>query len=176
MRLFRRFLRLIAALLFVSLAGFVILLIAARMHDGPLGMIAGGALKSGELAIGAEPDWRFAHDLPTVELQLLEPARSRTTWILEVDGRIYIVSAYMNSMLGKLWKQWPPEAERDGRAVLRANGVRYERTLARIQSMPQNAPLIDHLVTELNRKYAARARAVDIANGTLWLFELAPRH
>ena len=114
MRLFRRFLRLIAALLFVSLAGFVILLIAARMHDGPLGMIAGGALKSGELAIGAEPDWRFAHDLPTVELQLLEPARSRTTWILEVDGRIYIVSGYMNSMLGKLWKQWPPEAERDG--------------------------------------------------------------
>ena len=69
--------------------------IAARFHDGPLGIIAGGPLVKGELVTGPEPDWTFAHDIPTVEFQLLSPARSRTTWILELDGRIYIPCGYM---------------------------------------------------------------------------------
>jgi hypothetical protein len=94
---------------FVVLA--VLVLVGARFHDGPLGIIAGGPFKSGEL-VGTppEPDWTFVHDMPTVEFQLQSPARSRTTWILEVDGKIYIPCGYMNSTVGRLWKHWPIEA------------------------------------------------------------------
>ena len=40
----------------------------------------------------------------------------------------------MNSTVGKLWKSWPAQAEQDGRAVVRIDGVRYERQLVRITS------------------------------------------
>ena len=29
----------------------------------------------------------------------------------------------MNSLVGKLWKSWPSQAERDGRAVIRVDGL-----------------------------------------------------
>ena len=33
-----------------------------------------------------------------------------------------------------MWKQWPVQAERNGKALIRINGVRYERQLTRIKS------------------------------------------
>ncbi len=153
------------------------LLIAARFADGPLAIIAGGELSSGELYSGAEPDWSIVRDLDTVEFQLLEPARSRTTWIMEADGRVFIPSGYMTTWWGKLWKQWPFEAIEDGRIVLRADGVRYERTLVRRQ-FSEIPPTV---FTELARKYmngggmtGADAEA-SMTSGYLWVFELVPR-
>ena len=175
MRFLRGLAKLIGAVLLVLVLAFGAVLVGARWHDGPMGMIAGGPLVAGDLAIGAEPDWKFAHDIPTVEFQLLNPARSRTTWILEVDGHIYIPSGYMNSAIGKLWKQWPLEAAKDGRAILRINGRRYERSLVRVQSGAENAALLQKLLDEVNRKYGTKATMANVANGAMWLFELAPR-
>ena len=155
----------------VLVAAFAIVWIAARLHDGPLGMIAGGPLKSGELVtVPPEPDWRFVHDIPTVEFQLLSPARSRTTWILEVDGNIYIPCGYMSTAVGRLWKQWPIEAERDGRAILRVDGKRYTRQLARIQE----GEIVEKLTSEIARKYQVPATPEAVRSGSLWLFELKP--
>ncbi len=167
MRIFRWMGYLVAAL--VILIGAV--LIVARFHDGPLGIVAGGPLVAGELVTGAEPDWSFAHDVDTVELQLLEPPRSRTTWILEVDGKIYIPCGYMDTTEGRLWKRWPIEAEHDGRAVVRIDGKRYARQLVRVETGPLLKPITD----ELNRKYHAPATPATVESGSLWLFELAPR-
>ena len=86
----------------VVLALVALTLFAARFADGPLEIIAGGPLTSGELHQGMEPDWTFLNDLQTVEFQLLDPPRSRTTWILEHNGRVFIPSGYMNSTVGKL--------------------------------------------------------------------------
>lgn len=147
-----------------------LVLIAARFHDGPLGMIAGGPLVAGELVTGNEPDWQFVHDIPTVELQLMSPARSRTTWILELNGKIYVPCGSMNSATGRLWKQWPIEAERDGRALLRVDGKLYPRQLQRLQGGDLVAPLI----AELARKYSAPITPAAFDSGYLWLFELAP--
>jgi len=145
--------------------------LAARFHDGPFGIVAGGPLTSGDLVTPPpEPDWTFVHDVPTVEFQLLSPARSRTTWILELDGRIYIPCGYMNSAVGRLWKHWPIEAEHDGRAILRVDGKRYPRQLVRIQS----GPTVERLTQELGRKYGAPATPAAVESGSLWLFELAP--
>ena len=100
------------------LGGFVLLVVVlvvglfavARIHDGPLegglAIVAAGAFKSGDLQSDPEePDWSFLRDYSTVEFQLLDPVRSRTTWIMEHEGRIFIPSGYMNSIGGKIWKR-----------------------------------------------------------------------
>lgn len=143
----------------------------SRMADGPIGPITGGPLIAGEPYSGAEPDWTFVHDVREVELQSLDPARSRTTWILDAGGRAFIPCGYMDTTWGRLWKQWPIEAERDGRAVLRINGVRYERTLVRVR----DPELVAAVVAELARKYAPGITPAAVESDSLWIFELAPR-
>jgi hypothetical protein len=166
-----RFFRWLAILVAVVVVAIGAVLVAARFHDGPLGIIAGGPFVKGEPVTGPEPDWTFAHDINTVEFQLLSPARSRTTWILEHDGKIYIPCGYMQSTIGRLWKHWPIEAERDGRAILRIGGKLYPRQLVRVQ----DAAVIAPLTQEISRKYGAPATPETVTSGSLWLFELAPR-
>ena len=157
-------------LLVVAIAG---VLVGARFADGPIEIIAGGPFKTGQLVSGAEPDWSFVHDVKEVQFQLLEPPRSRTTWILDHEGKAYIPSGYMTSWWGKLWKQWPHEAEKDPRIILRIGDSLYERRLVRVQDGPVVAPLL----AELGRKYLG-GREVPmeaVTSGYLWIFELAPR-
>ena len=158
------------ALLLVVLAG---LLVGARFADGPIAIIAGGPFTSGELVSGPEPDWSFVSGVREVEFQLLEPARSRTTWILDHEGKAYIPCGYMTTWWGKIWKQWPIEAEKDPRILLRIGDKLYERKLVRIQEGPIVAPLL----AELSRKYAG-GRTIPmeaVTSGYLRLYELAPR-
>lgn len=150
----------------------------ARFHDGPfagrLAIVAGGPFVAGEWQRGPEePDWAFLRDYVTVEFQLLDPARSRTTFILEHDGRIFIPSGYMNTIRGKIWKHWPREAEQDGRAILRVDGKLYARQLVRIQA----GDSVLAVLAELGRKYAGGATVPQemVTSGDLWLFELQPR-
>jgi hypothetical protein len=157
----------------------------ARFADGPYGLLPGGEFASGEQHQGPEPDWSFVKDRQEVEFQLLDPQRSRTTWIVEHAGRIYIPCGYMNSTWGRIWKKWPIEAEKDGRAVLRVDGVLYDRQLVRIKEGEQ----LPILLGELGRKYldgdaelSAEQQAAalsggeqQIADGSLWIFELTPR-
>jgi len=168
-----------------AIAGLVLLVL--RFGDGPTAMVAGGAFSTGELQAGAEPDWAFLRDRAEVEFQLLEPARSRTTWVLEHDGHIYIPCGYMTSTLGRLWKRWPIEAERDGRALLRVDDRIYPRTLRRVRE----SPALPFLAGELVRKYLGGAAAPaqgsaefdrlvaavlqQVRDESLWIFELAPR-
>lgn len=151
---------------------------AARLHDGPipgrLAIVAGGEFVSGELQnTSAEPSWNFLKEYFTVEFQLLDPARSRTTFVMEHDGRIFIPSGYMNTTQGKLWKHWPKEAEQDGRAILRVDGKLYNRNLVRIEQ----GEIVADVLKELSRKYGGGATIPldEVSSGNLWLFELQPR-
>jgi hypothetical protein len=148
-------------------------LVAARFHDGPLAIVAGGPFASGEAVTGPEPDWSFAREIAEVEFQLVDPPRSRTTWILVHEGRAYIPSGYMTTWWGRIWKRWPHEAEKDPRVLLRIDGKIYERRLVRIHDGPAVAPLL----AELSRKYTGGSEipAEAVTSGYLWLFELAPR-
>lgn len=148
-------------------------LVGARYADGPLAIVAGGPFTSGQLIRGAEPDWDRVHDTREVEFQLLHPPRSRTTWIVEHQGKGYIPSGYMTSWWGRIWKKWPHEAELDGRILLRIGDDLYERQLIRIDS----GPLLGPILAELSRKYAGGAEIpVDaVTSGDLWLFEVAPK-
>jgi hypothetical protein len=166
-------------------AAFALFLFGMRFADGPYALVPGGEFISGKLHLGPEPDWSFLKDRGEVEFQLIDPVRSRVTWILEHEGRIYIPSGYMTSTWGRLWKQWPIEAEKDGRAVLRIDGVLYDRELVRIKEGDQ----LPSLLSEIGRKYMQGAASWSaeeqeqaiagglkrIADGSLWIFEMVPR-
>lgn len=158
----------VAVIVVVVLAFFVV----TRFTDGPMGIITGGAFSSGEV-VSEEPDWRYLKDYDIVEFQLLDPARSRTTWIIEHDGRIFIPSGYMLSTVGKIWKQWPLQAEKDGRAILRVDAKLYPRQLVRIK----DDPVLPAVLAELSRKYAngAQIPVSEVSRGSLWIFELVQR-
>ena len=166
----------IALIVLVVISIFVV----ARFSDGPIGseppleMVTAGPFKTGEKQVGSEePDWSFLKDYPTVQFQLLKPPRSRTTFIMETGGRIFIPSGYMNSTIGKIWKHWPMEAEKDNRAILRVDGKLYERSMVRIH----DGEILDEVLAELSRKYAGGfpVSKKDVDSGNLWIFELEPR-
>jgi len=146
-------------------------LFGARFADGPIEIVSGGPFSTGEKIVGAEPDWRFLNDKVTVEFQLEKPARSRTTWVVELDGKVYIASAYMTTSWGKIWKQWPLDAEKDGRAILRVDGKLYDRQMIRITEGPEVAPVLELL----SKKYNLPSSPNAVDNGYVWLFWLAPR-
>ncbi len=167
-----RLLKGLAGAIGVALVAVVALVVGARFADGPLAIIPGGPLESGDRVTGPEPDWTFARDIMDMEVQLLEPPRSRTTWLQVYDKKLYIVSGYMSSTLGKIWKQWPAQAVEDGRAVIRIDGKRYERQLVRILD---DRTLLEAIAAEVNRKYGAGLSADMAASGNTWFFAVGPR-
>ena len=150
-------------------------LVYARFHDGPISIVVGGPFTSGELYAGPEPDWSPMRTRHEVEFQLLDPSRSRITWIAEHAGKPYIVSGYMNTAFGKLWKHWPHEIAKDDRILLRVDDAIYERRLVRIMEGAMVAPVI----AQLAEKYFDGASFGDpdeaVRNGDMWLYEVAPR-
>jgi len=110
--------------------------------------------------------------VPVIELQLNDPINSRLIWIHESEGKIYVGSGYMNTTLGRLWKHWAVQAEEgDGQAVIRVNGIRYERQLIRIKA----GDVLDGVSAASNAKYGGSGSRQDIEAGKTWMFELAPR-
>ncbi len=170
MNILRKLFVAFGVLILILVVAIGALVLSARTSDGPLGVFAGGPLIAGELVTGPEPDWSFARDIRIIELQLLEPPRSRTTWLVEHEGKIYIACGYMASTIGRLWKQWPVEAERDGRAIVRIEGKRYQRTLVRIKT----GSVLDGVTAELNRKYGFTVTPAAVEAEAIWIFELAP--
>lgn len=142
-----------------------------RFEDGPNRVFSGGLLVAGELYQGDEPDWDFVNSIPTIEMQLEEPPTSRRIWVAAYEGKLYLWSGYMNTMVGRLWKQWPVQAEENGRAILRINGVRYERQLQRVQSGPE----LDGISQIISSKYPSATTRETIESGQVWMFEAAPR-
>ena len=143
-----------------------------RDNDGPSILFPGGELVSGELYSGPEPDWGFTKDVSVIELQLNNPVNSRLIWVHENEGKIYVGSGYMHTMLGRLWKHWAVQAdEGDGLAVIRVNGTRYERQLIRIKQ----GDVLDGVAAATAAKYGSPSTRENIEAGHTWIFEVAPR-
>jgi hypothetical protein len=166
-KILKWFLILIGTVVFTIVLFFVYM----RFHDGPMEIIAGGPFKTGELVQGPEPDWSFIKDRPTIEFQLFDPETSRLLWVAVDNNKLYLVSGYMKTGFGKIWKQWPHYAEKDNRALLRVDGKIYERKLVRLSGDSLSAGIAG----EFNRKYNAPLTKEDIDSNSAWLYELAPR-
>ena len=175
----------------LQMLGFVVLIGAVTIGtlriqrssgDGATVVFPGGEMVAGELHTGPEPDWSFTDDIFTIELQLNDPMATRRIFIIEGEGKIYVVSGYMKSFLGKIWKEWAFDADAgNDEGVLRVNNVRYPRKLVRIEE----GDVLNGVAAKLLAKYSgvptpvsadaiATARA-DIEDGNSWIFELAPR-
>ena len=166
-----RVLTVVGCLLLIPLTAVLTAAAKQRFADGPNRLFSGGPLVAGEMRAGPEPDWSFVDDVQTIELQLLDPPRSRRIWTAEHDGRLYVWSGYMGTAVGRLWKKWPVQAERDGRAVLRIEGRRYERRLVRIES----GAVLDGVAAAIRAKYPSQVTRAAVEAGDAWVFEAAPR-
>ena len=145
--------------------------IKARGGDGLKYVFSGGRLESGEIHQGAEPNWEFVKDVSTLEMQLVEPPLSRRVWVAEYDGKLYVWSGYMGTTVGRLWKKWPVQAERNNLAVIRVDGIRYERQLNRIKS----GEILDGLSQIIRAKYPSQMSREAVEAGEVWVFELSAR-
>jgi hypothetical protein len=158
------FLAITVALIGVTIAT----LILVRSHDGPLEIFSGGPFQSGELVENVQ-DWGFLVERSTIELQTMVPPRSRTMWIVVHNNRPYVISAYMTTNIGKVWKQWPRSIEEDNRAIVRAGGKLYQFNLVRRTA--DTGPVL----TLFNNKYRRKYSEEDVVAGNTWLFELVAR-
>lgn len=165
--------------------GSILLLVAAgygvmRMNDGPVEFYPwftisiGGPFRSGELT-AAPQNWEFLIEREEIEIQTLNPTTSRTVWVPIVDGQLYIVSGYMNSTIGRLWKQWPAYMEEDNRILIRDEGKIYEQCLQRVLDDPQK---VVPVLAELGRKYfggsgeSVPGSEIAVTSGSIWMFEV----
>ena len=172
MKILKIVLQIIGILLLIPAVALATLRFDNRNNDGPSIIFPGGELVSGELYTGPEPDWSFTDRIFTVDLQLYDPLASRLIFINESGGKIYITSDYMGTALGRLWKHWAVQAiEGDGLAVVRINGIRYERQLVRITEGPE----LNGVIAKKNSKYRSDLSMELIESGAVWVFELAPR-
>ena len=106
----------------------------------------------------------------------MDPARSRTVWLGVHEGRLFVMSGYMNTGYGGIWKQWPHYLDDDDRIILRVDGNLYEQRLERIMEGPEVVPVL----SEFARKYfggSAGELASDAAvtNGDTWMYEVVDR-
>ena len=182
MKILKIVLQVVGFLVLVGAVAIGTLRIQRGSADGATVVFPGGEMVSGELHMGPEPDWSFTDDIFTIELQLNDPMSTRRIFILESEGKIYVVSGYMKSFLGKIWKQWAFDADAgNDQGVLRVNNVRYPRQLVRVKE----GDVLDGVAAKLLAKYSgvptpvsaqaiATARA-DIEDGNSWVFELVPR-
>ncbi len=183
------------ALLVLAAAGIYVYL---RAHDGPIGPIPGGPLRSGELVTDRDVDWVAATDgaiLRPVEigetfaLQLVEPPWSRTTGVMLYEGALYVPcdlgfmwgrfegSARRTLHLIYLLKDWHEKAERDGRVLIRMAGKRYERQAVRVTD-PATLTALKAQLEDMAREWIAPDElGPPPTQGPrdIWFFRLDPR-
>lgn len=176
MKKFFKRLGLIAGALIISIG---VLLFGMRFSDGPIEVLTGGPFTTGSLAI-APNDWSYLTDRDLIEFQTMDPPRSRVVWLAVHDKRLFIVSGYMNTPQGAIWKQWPHYLESDNRIILRIDENLYEQRLERIMEGPEVEPVL----SELARKYLSTSgnttdnpfvAANTVASGDTWMFEVVSR-
>jgi hypothetical protein len=139
--------------------------VAARFADGPVGPFPGGPLQAGELGPGGAVDWSAQADVREIELQLVDPPRSRTTWLVVRDGVAYVPCGFPNA---RLLKQWPHELAEDDRVVVRVGAARYERRAVRVTDAEEW-----HALAAISEaKYGHRTPSYP---DDVWFFRLEPR-
>ncbi|HIG41403.1 MAG: hypothetical protein ABGY96_02755 [bacterium] len=172
---FLKWVGIIVGILALSVAIF---LFGMRFHDGPMEIITGGPFKTGELAT-APDDWSFLTGRMEIEFQTMEPDSSRIVWLVVLDKRLYVISGYMNTGYGKIWKQWPHHLVADDRVVLRIDEKLYEQRMVRMMEHPQLLDLMTINIKKYgdgaNPTFTAEQLNDSLSAGDFWLFEVVDR-
>ncbi len=177
-------------------------LVAQRLSDGPLNpIIPGGPLRAGALVSEPDIDWPTVlggngscvdgacAPMDPIELQLVEPPSSRYVGIMVHEAQLY-VPCDLGFMWGRfsgnqrrvlhliyLFKRWHEDALRDGRAVLRIDGKRYERQAVRVTD-PELLAALRLQLERMARQWVAPeplAAAPTVGPNDIWFFRMDPR-
>ena len=161
---------------------------AQRMSDGPTDIFPGGKFRTGTLVSKPVADWSFT-DGKEVELQLVEPHGSRIVGVFLHEGQPYIqaelgfISGRFSGLDGAIlkaivfFKRWHEDALRDGRVILRLDGMLYERQ-AVLESDPE---IVAALRLQLEKLAAAAFAPAPLPEAPtdgpndIWFFRLDPR-
>ena len=120
-------LRLMILGLVVAVVAVVGVAWTARSFDGPVGPFPGGPLQ-GELWQGTEPDWGFAEEVDTIEVQVNPRApRSGRTGVIVHEGKLYVPTTFERI------KRWHRYVLEDPRVILRIEGRLYRRCATRVR-------------------------------------------
>ena len=161
-----RTLRRIGLVLAGAIATGAILAAGARFHDGPLGPLPGGALRSGELVPSPPADWTHVRVGETVELETRPHAPwSVTTWAVVHEGGLYLPADFLNPI-----KRWPVFVLADPEVVLRTGGRRYPLSAGRVED--------PGLIKALRQAFAAKYGITEgsaSARIEVWFFRLEGR-
>ncbi len=158
------------------LLGVVVALLLGgmRFSDGPVGMLSGGAFSSGE-ARPSLSQFGFLEGREVIEFQTSEPETSRTIWLVVENDRLYFVSGYMNTLVGKVWKHWPKHIEQNNRVTVRADGGLYPQQLQRLKTAAE----IPAVMRKFSGKYGLGSEGMSddaifemVARGDVWLYEV----
>lgn len=95
--------------------------------DGPVFVLAGGPLRSGELVDFSDVDWEALDDLHELEIEIVASGSSRTLWFSVEEGVPYVACDL--DCVGGVLTRWPQQIERDDRVVVRIDGRRVEGRL-----------------------------------------------
>ncbi|MFT4519061.1 MAG: hypothetical protein ACI9JM_001452 [Halioglobus sp.] len=168
----KNFLKWFGVAIAVVLLGIVAFLTSMRFHDGPIEIFSGGPFTSGELSSTPE-DWRYLKDRETIEFQTMDPSTSRVVWLATYEGRLFIISGYMTTGYGKMWKKWPHYLDADDRVILRIDGKLYEQRLERIMEGLEVLPVLQ----EFGRKYGMQVDSSEVVTaGHAWMYEVVERN
>lgn len=140
--------------------------VMGHFSDGPLEIIPGvpGGRLSGEVERDPDPDWSFARDLDTIELQISSsPPRSIFTGVV-----VYAGSLYVPVTLSPL-KRWPGVVSCNPRVFVRIQGRVFERKAVPVT----DAELLRTLVSAGQSKYGPPFHAAWAARFTHY-FRLDP--
>lgn len=146
-----RGLAMLVAVLVAALAGGTFLLSRA---DGPIGIFAGGPLRSGAPTGLTDLDWSALDALPDLELEIVGEGRSRTLWFSVHEGVPY-VACDLDCVGGRLTR-WPQQIERDDRVVVRIGGRRAE---GRLVHVPHGTPEYAVVRAGRERKFSGEGGA-----------------
>jgi hypothetical protein len=160
----------LGATLVILILAVACFLIAMRFHDGPMEIVSGGPFKTGE-PVSSPTSWDFIKGRPTIEFQTMDPPTSRTVWLGVHEGRLFIVSGYMTTTIGKVWKHWPYYIQDDNRVLLRIDGKIYHQRLERII----DGPLVEPVMGLFSEKYGGSATPTLVAANDFWLYEVLSR-
>ena len=155
----------------------VLSMLASTRLDGPRGLLAGGPFQSGAEAI-SPTDWSFLEGQDTLEFQTEAPERSRTVWLVVHENRLFVVSGYMNTFVGKLWKKWPFHIEANPNVMIRDQGKIFKQRLNRLREGAVPVAVMQ----KFSDKYRLAAETPSdtdvlamLAAGDAWLFEVVAR-
>ncbi len=119
--------------------------LAGCFTDGPVGFVPGGAF-DGPLETGPEPDWSFAADLDSVDVQIeASPPRTVRTGIVVWEGLPYLPVTYAP------FKRWDAVVREAPRVVVRME----DRHFARQASFVSDEATQQALIAAGQAKYGA---------------------